>query len=93
MTLIHNGTWTSIQAAESKVGSAASDRARIMSAVRATGIHGLTRDQIAIVTCINPNSVRPRCAELLADGELEEAGEVRRTASGRAAKVLTAVKP
>lgn len=79
MPLLHNGTSTSTHAAESKVGSAANDRSRIMAALRSTGI--------------SPNTVRPRCVELLAAKELEEAGEVRRTASGRAAKVLTAVKP
>lgn len=90
MTLIHNGTSTSIAAAESVQGSAAIDRERILDAVRASGM-GLTRDEISERTGINPNTVRPRCVELIANGRLEELGEIRRTASGRAARVLTAV--
>jgi hypothetical protein len=90
-TLIHNRTSTSIAAAESMTGSAAGDRARILDAIRAAGIHGLTRDEISDRTGISGDTVRPRVRELLDSKPppIEEAGEIRRTASGRAAKVLT----
>jgi hypothetical protein len=87
--MIHNGTATSIAAAESVRGTAATDRQRVLDAIRAADIHGLTRDEVERVTGLTGNSVRPRVAELLAAGTIEEAGEIRRTASGRAAKVLT----
>lgn len=89
MSLIHNGTQTSIAAAESVRSTAATDRQRILEAVRAAGIHGMTREQIEVATGLTGNTVRPRVAELLAAGTIEEAGEIRRTTSGRAAKVLT----
>lgn len=89
MTLIHNHTATSIAAAESVRGTAATDRQRILEAIRAASIHGMTREQIEVATGLSGNTVRPRCAELLAAGTIEEAGEIRRTTSGRAAKVLT----
>lgn len=89
MTLIHNGTTTSIEAAESVRSTAATDRQRILDSIRSAGIHGMTREQIEVATGLTGNTVRPRCAELLAAGTIEEAGEIRRTKSGRAAKVLT----
>jgi hypothetical protein len=89
--MIHNGTATSIAAAESIRGTAATDRQRVLDAIRAAGIHGLTREQIEVATGLAGNSVRPRVAELIAAGTIEEAGEIRRTSTGRAARVLTAV--
>jgi predicted ArsR family transcriptional regulator len=91
MDLPHNGTSTSIAAAESKTGSAHTDRLTIYQAIKAAGIDGLTRDEIAERTGLNPNSVRPRVVELIKLGAIEEAGEQRHTATGRAAKVLTVV--
>jgi predicted transcriptional regulator of viral defense system len=87
--MIHNGTTTSVAAAESAQPNAAAARLRVLVAIKAAGIHGLTRDEACAVTGVSPNSLRPRVAELLAAGTIEEAGEIRRTASGRAAKVLT----
>lgn len=87
--MIHNGTTTSIAAAESVRSTAATDRQRVLDAIRAAGIHGLTREQIEVTTGLTGNSVRPRVAELLAARTIEEAGEIRRTSTGRAAKVLT----
>jgi hypothetical protein len=89
--MIHNGTATSIAAAESKRGSAATDRQRVLDAIRAAGIHGLTREQIEVATALTGNTVRPRVAELIAAGTIEEAGELRRTTTGRAARVLSVV--
>lgn len=98
MTLIHNGTATSIAAAESIQGSAATDRQRVLDLIRAAGVHGMTRDEIEEVTKaqgnkIDGNTIRPRVRDLLdcKPPLIEELGEIRRTASGRAARVLTAV--
>lgn len=88
--LPHNGTATSIAAAEFAKGSAATDRARILNLVRAAGIHGLTRDEIAVHSGISPNTVRPRVVELVNSGQLRPSGEIRRNASGRACEVLEA---
>lgn len=90
--MIHNGTATSIAAAESIRGTAATDRQRVLERIRAAGIHGLTREQIEVATGLSGNSVRPRVAELIAAGTIEEAGEIRRTSTGRAARVLTIVQ-
>jgi predicted transcriptional regulator len=89
MSLIHNGTQTSIAAAEHAQSGAAVARQRILEAIRAASIHGLTREQIEVATGLSGNTCRPRVSELLAAGTIEEAGEIRRTTSGRAAKVLT----
>lgn len=75
--MIHNGTTTSIEAAESVRSTAATDRQRILDAIRAADIHGLTREEI----------------ELIQRRQIEEAGEVRPTKSGERARVLTVVAP
>jgi len=87
--MIHNGTATSIAAAESIRGTAATDRQRVLDAIRAAGIHGLTREEIEAATGLSGNTVRPRVDKLMTDGLIEEAGEIRRTSTGRPAKVLT----
>lgn len=99
MALIHNHTATSIAAAEATQSSAAVARQRILDAIRAAGIHGLTREEIEAATAIpgEPNSgipgntVRPRVRELIQRRLIEEAGEIRPTKSGEYAKVLTVV--
>lgn len=91
MALIHNHTATSIAAAEATQSSAAVARQRILDAIRAAGIHGLTREEIEAATGIPGNTVRPRVRELVQRRAIEEAGEIRPTKSGEYAKVLTAV--
>lgn len=90
--MIHNHTATSIAAAASIQRTAATDRQRVLDAIASAGIHGMTREQVEVHTGLTGNSVRPRVAELLAAGTIEEAGEIRRTSTGRAARVLT-VRP
>lgn len=84
----HNGTATSIAAAESITGSAAGDRATILKALKSAGVCGLTRDELATFTEISPNTIRPRCVELLDAGLIRKSDEVRRSASGRKCEVL-----
>lgn len=91
MTLVHNHTATSIAAAEHAQSGAAVARQRILDAIRAAGVHGLTREQVEAATGIPGNTVRPRVRELIQRGHIEEAGERRMTKSGDKAMVLTAV--
>lgn len=89
MSLVHNHTATSIAAAEHAQSGAAVARQRILDAIRAAGVHGLTREEIEAATGIPGNTVRPRVRELIQRSHIEEAGEQRMTKSGERAKVLT----
>lgn len=86
----HNGTSTSIEAARSVLGTASTQEAGVYEYIRAHGLHGRTRDEIAADMHLDGNSVRPRCSSLIEKGLVEWSGELRRTGSGRAAKVLVA---
>ncbi len=88
MSIYHNGTLTSIEAARSVRNSSATQEAGVLEYIRAHGLHGRTRDEIAADMHLDGNSVRPRVASLIEKGLVQESGEIRRTASGRAAKVL-----
>lgn len=90
--MIHNGTTTSIAAATSVQGSAATMRQTILGAIRAASFAGLTREEIELKTGLPGNTVRARCIELLATNCIAPSGEIRRTASGRPAEVLVAVE-
>lgn len=87
--LPHNGTATSRAAAQTKAksGSADTDRNRI-----AVFLHnepaGATRQQLASVLSLNPDSVRPRVRELIEGGWIHETGEVREWGGHQASKVL-----
>lgn len=89
MSLVHNHTATSIAAAEHAQSGAAVARQRILDAIQAAGVHGLTREEIEAATGIGGNTVRPRCRELIQRQIIEEAGEQRMTKSGDRAMVLT----
>lgn len=65
-------------------------RMRVLVALRANP-EGLTRQQLEAELGMDGNTVRPRCAELLARRLIRPSGEIRRTASGRASEVLEAV--
>ena len=71
--LPHNGTATSRAAAAAKEsrGTADSDRNRIVVYLYQWP-GGATRQQLASVLGIRPDSVRPRVAELLAEGHVVE---------------------
>ena len=71
--LPHNGTATSRAAAAAKEsrGTADSDRNKIMVYLYQWP-DGATRQQLASVLGIRPDSVRPRVAELLAGGNVVE---------------------
>lgn len=90
--MIHNGTTTSIAAAASVQGAAATMRETILRAIRAASFAGLTREEIERQTGLQGNTVRPRVSELLAEGSITPSGEIRRTKSNRPVEVLVAVE-
>lgn len=84
----HNGTPTSIAAADSITESADTLRARVLAYVVSRGAMGATREEIEVGTGIGGNTVRPRVRELIRDLRLVESGLMRSTCSGRLAVVL-----
>jgi len=85
--LPHNGTATSIAAADSQsTRKVQLDRERILAHVRNSG--GETRDQIEEATGMIGNTIRPRVKELLRAGKLVETTIQRPTRTGRGANVL-----
>lgn len=87
--LPHNNTSTSRAAAETKqaTGTASTDRNRIAAFLHSEP-RGATRAQLAAVLFINPDSVRPRCCELIEQGFIVESGEVREWNGHQESKVL-----
>ncbi len=85
------GSATSKAAADAMANHVVKARLRILDAIKAAGIHGLTRQQITEQTNICGDSVRPRCVELIEAGLITPSDEIRRTVTGRAAEVLVAV--
>jgi DNA-binding Lrp family transcriptional regulator len=83
----HNGTPTSIDAAEA-IHDASTLRATVLAAIEAAP-NGLTREELEKATGLSGNTVRPRVWELLRAGRITACG-CRPTASGRAAAVLVA---
>ncbi|HYF24355.1 MAG TPA: hypothetical protein VD931_01310 [Baekduia sp.] len=88
-TLPHNGTATSIAAAESMRPAAARQRARVWAFVASKGAKGATADEIEAELAMSGNSVRPRLLELRAGPkpELIVAPFTRATRTGREAAV------
>lgn len=88
--LLHNGTETSIAAAERAAMHSATGRARVLGFVAGRGEVGATREEISAALNMPLNTVNPRCRELLKHAVVYEAG-VRQVASGSWAKVLRLV--
>ena len=63
-TIPHNGTETSIAAAERIRPDVDRARQRVLETIQKAGAYGCTRDEIARLTGMNPNTVRPRVVEL-----------------------------
>lgn len=86
----HNGTETSVAAAESVRESAATLRARLLVFYRERGARGATDEEAQLVLGMAGNTQRPRRGELASAkyGRLiEESSEKRPTKSGRDATV------
>lgn len=86
----HNGTPTSIAAADSQSPrKTAIDRERILAYVRSAG--GATRDEIEVGLGMQGNTVRPRVWELVRAGKLVETEAKRKTRTGSWAAVVGVV--
>lgn len=85
---VHNGTPTSIAAAESIRPHAETQRHKILEFVRTRDEIGATREDIELALEMNGSTVRPRVLELIARGLLRETDVTRATSSGRQAVVL-----
>ena len=79
---------TSLEAAHKARESGLAERGRelVWAALSGAGGAGLTDEQIAQVTRLNPSTARPRRIELLRAGRIIDSG-TRPTASGRKAVV------
>jgi hypothetical protein len=82
------GSRTSLAASCAAKDLAVDGRAKVFAAIHNAGIHGLTRQEIEVVTFMDGNTVRPRVAELLARDLIKASDEVRRSPTGRPCEVL-----
>lgn len=87
----HNGTDTSIAAAESVRERAARLRRLVFEAVAREYPGGLTRQEIETLCGMNPDTVRPRVWELVNDGLLMDSDATRPARSGNDASVVVMV--
>ncbi len=80
---------TSLEAAESMIGQAATLRRAVMGLLYQQPyiFDGLTADEAAARLGRSVLSIRPRFTELLAAGLIRDSGRVRKNASGRNATV------
>ena len=85
--MLHNGTDTSIAAAEAITPTAATMRARVLEFVQSRGDKGATNDEIMNALSMRIQTVCPRVNELVTGGYLLDTLVRRPTQSGRSAKV------
>lgn len=81
---------TSRKAAIDNYPRSGSQRLLVLEKVMATGLRGLTRDDISVITGLPPNVATPRVKELVEGGWLDETDRTRKTRSGSDATVLIA---
>ena len=86
----HNGTQTSIAAAESIEPSMGRLQQIVLAYVVERGQLGATREEIETGLELGGNTVRPRVKELERKGLVRVCNDTRATRSGRAANVLRA---
>lgn len=88
MELPHNGTVTSIAAAESMRPHVQTLRRKVCEFIAQAGAKGCTDEEIQIGLDMNPSTERPRRGEIWAFGLITDSmGEKRATKSGRSAVV------
>jgi hypothetical protein len=85
-----NAPDTSRKAALDNYPRSGSQRLMVLEKVMATGLRGLTRDDISVITELPPNVATPRVKELVEGGWLDETDRTRKTRSGSEATVLIA---
>lgn len=83
----HNAAPTSKAAAHAIAPVAGTQRAAILSAIRAAGVRGITDDELQATLGLDGSTIRPRSGELLAAGLIEKTNNTRPTRSGRQAAV------
>jgi hypothetical protein len=83
----HNGTPTSIAAANEIEPVAGKARAAVLEYLRSRGMEGATADEIEKGTAYSGNTIRPRLVELRRMGSVRKTDATRPTLSGRRAAV------
>lgn len=86
----HNGTPTSIAAAEQIEPSAGTLRAQVLAYLRERGNAGATDEEMQTALTMNPSTQRPRRIELEKLGLVLRTAQTRKTASGRSAVIFIA---
>lgn len=86
----HNGTPTSIAAAEQIEPTAGTLRARVLEYLRERGDAGATDEETQLALDMNPSTQRPRRQELEKMGLILRTTQTRETKSGRKAVVFVA---
>jgi hypothetical protein len=81
---------TSREAADSKRGTAKSDKSRVFGLLSGK-LAGLTDEEMQRSLQMNPNTQRPRRIELMMEGKIRNSGKTRKTSSGRPAVIWEVV--
>lgn len=91
MTAPHNGTDTSVIAAEMIEGVTETQRRRVMDYVTARGDQGATQEETALALDMGRPATCARFWELEGAGSIRKTTETRKTTSGRPARVYVRV--
>jgi DNA-binding MarR family transcriptional regulator len=87
----HRGVDTCIAAADAIASSLGRLQRVVLNAIRSTGIHGATTNELADRLKIDRGSVQPRTSELRRQGLIIDSGRRRPNANGKSAIVWLAV--
>lgn len=91
MSLRYSNPTTSRDAALDNLPRAGTQKARILDAISSTEDYGCLREDLERPLGLSGNTIRPRVAELIEAGLVEETERQRRTRSGSMALVLVAI--
>lgn len=83
---------TSVEAAKQVAPVAGALRQAVYDAIRASGKHGATDEELQALLMMNPSTQRPRRIELVESGQVKDSGLTRKTLAGRSAVVWIAVE-
>lgn len=78
---------TSLKAAVSVIGNAATLRRKVYEAIHRAGPYGMTDEELQISLAMNPSTERPRRVELVESKAVVDSNRRRQTTSGRQAVV------
>lgn len=84
----HSGSPTSHAAADSMRPTAQTLREKVFEYIRCQGDYGATEEEIEYELDLTGNTCRPRVWELMKAERIEDSGAMRKTRSGRYARVL-----